>query len=69
MRIHIQVNSIDRKEPNKQSTQGNKPVHVAKDDERPPNRLDFAPPPQKALDSCFQTTLRLYVICSIRIII
>ena len=54
MSLHIQFNSIGREKPNKQSKQGKKRVHFAEDDERPPNRLDFAPPPPKRSTIAFK---------------
>ena len=48
MSLHIQFNSIVRKEPNKQSKQGKQRVHFAEDDERPPNGLTLHRHPQSA---------------------
>ena len=54
MSLNIKFNSIVRKEPNKQAKQGKKSVHFAENDERPPNRLDFAPPPPKRSTIAFK---------------
>ena len=54
MSLHIQFNCIVRKEPNKQLKQEINRVHLAEDDERPPNRLDFAPPPPKRSTIAFK---------------